>query len=149
MQVQENTKRIKYNQVFQEVAVNISATHHWYNNQMRDKLGPFDMTVQQFHVLCILSQQLPSPATINLIKSKMLDKMSDASRIVERLIQKGLVIKTNCMNDRRATAIHLTAAGQDMLAAIAKIPIAEQLLASRLTKPEAIQLNQLLEKLRS
>jgi DNA-binding MarR family transcriptional regulator len=148
MQVQEDTKRIKYNQVFQQVAVNISATHHWYNNQMRDKLAPFDMTVQQYHVLRILNHQFPTPATINLIKGKMLDKMSDASRIVERLIQKGLVLKSNNLSDRRATAIHLTAAGQEMLTVICNRTVTAELLVSKLSIAEAMQLNQLLEKLR-
>jgi len=149
MPVQEDTKTVKYDNVFQQAAINITTTHHWYNNQMRDKLTPYDMTVQQYHVLRILQQQLPRPATINMIKIRMLDKMSDASRIVERLIQKGLVLKSNNQSDRRATDIHLSAAGQTLLTEVAKMPITEHLIAVKITAAEALQLNLLLEKLRS
>ncbi|MBG6234564.1 DNA-binding MarR family transcriptional regulator [Pedobacter sp. CAN_A7] len=149
MQLQEDMNTVKYENIFQQAAMNITTTHHWYNNLMRDKLSPFDLTVQQYQVLRILHQQYPRPATINLIKIKMLDKMSDASRIVERLIQKGLVLKSNNLSDRRATDIHLSPAGQKLLLQVAKLPINEQFLAQRLTETEAEQLNLLLEKLRS
>jgi DNA-binding MarR family transcriptional regulator len=149
MQVQEDTKTVKYDNIFQQAAVNITTTHHWFNNQMRDKLSPFHLTVQQYHVLRILQQRFPLPATINMIKTRMLDKMSDASRIVERLIQKKLVVKSNNQSDRRATDIHLTPEGQKLLTEIAKLPITEQLLAERLTAIEAEQLNLLLDKLRA
>ena len=149
MQVQEDTNTVKYNNIFQQAAVNITATHHWFNNQMRVKLLPFHLTLQQYHVLRILQLQFPLPATINLIKTKMLDKMSDASRIVERLIQKNLVVKSNNLNDRRATDIHLSPAGKQLLTEIATLPISEQLLADKLTVTEAEQLNLLLDKLRT
>ena len=149
MQVQEDINTVKYDNIFQQATVNITATHHWINNQMRVKLLPFHLTLQQYHVLRILQLQFPLPATINLIKTKMLDKMSDASRIVERLIQKNLVVKSNNLNDRRAADIHLAPAGQQLLADIAKLPITETLLADKLTTTEAEQLNLLLDKLRT
>jgi len=149
MPLQEDTKTVKCDNVFQQAAINITTNHHWYNNQMRDKLTPYDMTVQQYHVLRILQQQFPRPATINMIKNRMLDKMSDASRIVERLIQKGLVLKSNNQSDRRATDIHLSPSGQELLAEVATMPITEHLIATKLTEEEATQLNVLLEKLRS
>ena len=149
MPLQEETKTVKCDNVFQQAAINITTNHHWYNNQMRDKLTPYDMTVQQYHVLRILQQQFPRPATINMIKTRMLDKMSDASRIVERLIQKGLVLKSNNQSDRRATDIHLSPSGQELLAEVATMPITEHLIATKLTEEEATQLNLLLEKLRS
>jgi DNA-binding MarR family transcriptional regulator len=49
----------------------------------------FGLTVQQFNILRILRGQHPTPATINLLKERMLDKMSDASRLVDRLLEKG------------------------------------------------------------
>ena len=149
MQVQEDINTVKYENIFQQAVMNITTTHHWLNNQMRDKLSPFDLTVQQYHVLRILQHRFPMPATINLIKRRMLDKMSDASRIVERLIQKHLVVKSNNLSDRRASDIHLAPAGQQLLADIAKLPITETLLADKLTTTEAEQLNLLLDKLRT
>ena len=149
MQVQEDINTVKYDNIFQQAALNITTTHHCLNNHMRDKLSPFALTVQQYHVLRILQQRLPMPATINLIKKRMVDKMSDASRIVERLIQKNLVVKSNNLSDRRASDIHLAPAGQQLLAEIAKMPIAETLLADKLTTKEAEQLNLLLDKLRA
>ncbi|WP_432708658.1 MarR family winged helix-turn-helix transcriptional regulator [Pedobacter sp.] len=149
MQVQEDINTVKYENIFQQGALKITTIHHWLNNQMRDKLSPFDLTVQQYHVLRILQRDFPKPATINLIKTRMLDKMSDASRIVERLIQKHLVIKSNNLNDRRATDINLSPAGLELLADIDKLSIVEQLLTDKLTATEAEQLNLLLDKIRA
>jgi DNA-binding MarR family transcriptional regulator len=98
--------------------------------------------------LRILRGQHPGPATINLLKDRMLDKMSDASRIVERLVHKGLV--TRCINqkDRRAVDIVINEKGLELLKQLDPVITPIDILKSNLNEAEAKQLNFLLDKLR-
>ncbi|MCX7723608.1 MAG: MarR family transcriptional regulator, partial [Verrucomicrobiae bacterium] len=82
---------------------------------MNNVLSKFDLTPQQFNLLRILRGQYPSPASISLIKERMLDKMSDASRLVDRLIQKKLVERKICSQDRRKVDVIITRKGLKLL----------------------------------
>ncbi|RZK56493.1 MAG: hypothetical protein EOO91_12005 [Pedobacter sp.] len=94
VQLQKEVKTSKFENVFQQALVNVIFTYHWSNQKVKDILTPFDITTQQYNVLRILRGQYPSPATVNMIKNRILDKMSDTSRIVDRLIQKGYAEKS-------------------------------------------------------
>jgi len=115
---------------------------------MRHQFENHNITQQQFNVLRILRGQYPKPATINLLKERMIDKMSDASRIVDRLVQKQLV--SRCVNnkDRRAVDIRISEQGLDILAKMDKEYKAKDYLKANLTEDEAGKLSELLDKLR-
>jgi DNA-binding MarR family transcriptional regulator len=115
---------------------------------LKQRLGKHQITLQQFNILRILRGQYPNPATINLLKERMLDKMSDASRIVERLVQKGLV--TRCINqkDRRAVDIVINEKGLELLKKLDPVITPIDVLKANLSDAEAKQLNVLLDKLR-
>ena len=91
----------------------------------------------------------PEPATVKLLTERMIDKMSNASRLVEKLKQKGLVERNVCPADRRRVDIEITGKGLEVLEDISRI-MEEELTQrmSTLTSEEASQLNQLLDKLR-
>jgi len=138
----------RYESPFHEAIVNVSFTHNWCNDKVKQAVAPYEVTSQQFNVLRILRGQYPNPSTINLIKARMLDKMSDASRIVDRLVQKDLVMKRINSYDKRAVDIVITEKGIQLLKKTDKEVNISAILSDNLTPEEAEQLNLLLEKAR-
>ena len=104
--------------------------------------------MQQFNVLRILNGQFPNPATIALIKERMLDKMSDASRIVNRLERKELVRREPSTTDRRIIDVFITEKGRKLIKATDKHSNEMDRLFSALSPEEIQQLNFLLDKVR-
>ena len=74
-QLQQEIQASKFENIFQQSLVNVIYTYHWNIQQVKEILKPFNITSQQYNVLRILRGQYPSPATVNLIKSRILDKM--------------------------------------------------------------------------
>lgn len=148
MLVEKETKTQKSENIFQKTLINITHTFHWSSQQVKDTLLPFDITQQQYNVLKIIRNQYPSPSTIGLIQAKIVDKMSDTSRIVDRLIQKGYVKKTINTYDKRAVDIIISDAGLSLLKEINKKIDFSTLIAPNLTPEEAERLNLLLDKMR-
>jgi DNA-binding MarR family transcriptional regulator len=144
----KDTKALRYETVFHEVIANISFTHNWCNDQIKKAVTPYDITSQQFNVLRILREQFPNPSTINLIKSSMLDKMCDASRIIDRLVQKDLVIKNVSNYDKRAVDILINNKGLALLKKMDNEVNLSAILAPTISKDEAKELNRLLDKAR-
>lgn len=148
MRLEEEIKQKEFKNEYAKSVVNLIYTFNWLDTQTRDFMKKFDITSQQFNILRILRGQQPAPATINLLKERMLDKMCDASRMVERLKTKTLVERRVCEKDRRAVDIFITKKGLELLAKIDKeIPDQEKLMKN-LTATEIKQLNTLLDKLR-
>jgi DNA-binding MarR family transcriptional regulator len=144
----ETEIKTKFENDYHKMVVNIIYTYSWVSDLLKQRLGKHQITLQQFNILRILRGQYPNPATINLLKERMLDKMSDASRIVERLVQKGLV--TRCINqkDRRAVDIVINEKGLELLKKLDPVITPIDVLKANLSDAEAKQLNVLLDKLR-
>ena len=148
MQLQKETNTSRFESVHQQAIVNILFTYNWCTDKLKQTIQPYDITTQQFNILRILRGQHPNPSTINLLKARMLDKMCDASRIVDRLVQKGLVFKESNTNDKRAVDILISNKGLKLLKKMdAEIDIAG-IISLNLSKEEAKHLNFLLDKLR-
>lgn len=148
MRLEDEIKQKKFKNEFQKAAVNLIYTTNWLEAKFAPLMREFGLTVQQFNILRILRGQHPTPATINLLKERMLDKMSDASRLVDRLLEKGYLSRQVCGKDRRRVDILITQAGLDLLE---KIDVHEQKFYSELinlTSEEADLLNDLLDKFR-
>ena len=148
MRIDEEIKSTKFEDNYHKAVINISYTYGWLNNIMRCQFEKHQLTTQQFNVLRILRGQYPSPATVNLIKERMIDKMSDASRIVDRLVQKGLVSRCTNKSDRRAVDIRITDLGLDILSKMDVEFKTRDILKNNLSDEEAAQLSVLLDKLR-
>jgi DNA-binding MarR family transcriptional regulator len=127
--------------------VNLIYTYYWANNLTRSDFTDYDITPQQFNILRILRGQHPNPSTINLLKERMLDKMCDASRMVDRLKQKDLIERCVNKKDRRSVDIVISQKGLDLLSKI-DAEVNQERLMQHLTEDEAKQLNVLLDKLR-
>lgn len=138
----------KFEDNYHKAVVNVNYTYGWLANLLRNEFEKYNLTSQQFNVLRILRGQHPKPATVNMLKERMLDKMSDASRIVDRLVQKELVSRGTCSRDRRAVDIRITEKGLDILTQMDKNFKTSDLIRCNLTEEEAGQLSNLLDKLR-
>ena len=116
MSLEEEIKQQKqFENEYEKLVVNIIYTNCWLTDQQAKVFKPFDLTGPQFNVLRILRGQYPKPCTVNLIIERMLDRMSNASRIVDRLEKKGLVERTVCPSDKRAKDVLITKKGLDVL----------------------------------
>ncbi len=134
---------------YQKAVLNLIYTNYYLVDKMNDVFKKHDITRQQYNVLRILRGQHPGHASVNLIKERMLDKMSDASRIVERLRLKELITRENCVDDKRCVEVKITARGLKLLADMQPTVDHFELLLSNLSEPETKQLNELLDKFRA
>jgi DNA-binding MarR family transcriptional regulator len=133
----------------QKALINIFYTYYFLADKMSSAFKKHDITRQQYYVLRILKSVEPSAVSVNFIKSRMLDKMSDVSRIVERLRIKGLVVRQSAEKDKRAVDVLITAKGLELYDQLN--PEVEHLsrLISNLSSEETVKLNTMLDKIRS
>ena len=127
--------------------VNLIYTHNWVTDQIRKQLKPFGITMKQYNVLRIL-KGAGEPVTTSVIRERLLDKMSDASRMVERLYQKGLVRRTVCPDDKRLVDVTLTAVGDALVQRMNQSNAQFDGIVKGLTEEEAETLSHLLDKIR-
>ena len=133
----------------QEVAINILYTSSWLVNRQKDFFKSYGITNQQYNILSILRGQFPNKVSGTEIKARMLDKNSDVSRLLDRLILKNLISKTQCPNDKRAADIAISDEGMKLLSDIDKRIQDLDIIISSLSDKEAAQLSTLLDKVRS
>ncbi len=133
----------------QKAVVNLIYTHNWLVGQQKAFFKTYDITLQQYNVLRILRGQHPNPISTSEIRERMLDKMSDVSRIVDRLVKKDLVTRQVCKSDKRLVDVFIHENGLCLLDQIDEINAQTELLTSSLTEEEARQLNYLLDKMRT
>jgi DNA-binding MarR family transcriptional regulator len=142
--INQNTFRSEY----QKSAINLIYTFNWVNEKINKLFEPYDITQQQFNILRIL-RGAGQPLSTLQIRQRMLDKMSDTSRIVDRLIKKGLVKKTVCREDRRLVDVLLTDKGKKLLQTMDVLNEDMDAMFKYLTEEEARQLNFLFDKIRT
>ena len=148
MHLQKETTISRIENEHQKAMVNVFYTFNWLHDKMKQLVLPYDVTNQQFSILRILRWQYPAPSTINLLKYEMLDKMCDASRIVDRLVQKDLVIKEPNQFDKRSVNIMISKKGLALLKKMDNEISISGIVSINLTDGEAAQLNKLLDKMR-
>lgn len=130
------------------VAVNILYTYNWLTESLKQLVEPYDITMQQYNVLRILRGNHPEPLSTLEIRHRMLDKMSDVSRIVDRMIAKDLASKGVCPTDKRLVDVQITSKGISLLKKLKKLESEMDQQLTGLTPEEAKQLSLLLDKLR-
>lgn len=148
MKLEEEIKQKKFINNKQKTIVNLIYTNNWVVHNQSCLLKEYNITLQQYNILRILRGQYPNPATIKLIKERMLDKMSDASRIVEKLRIKDLIERNICPDDRRNVDVVISWKGLELLSEIDKKNEKMDSLMNNLNDVELITLNNLLDKLR-
>lgn len=148
MEIEKEIVNNKFENNHHKVIVNLIYTYGWLTNHLKQRLNKYKITLQQFNILRILRGQYPAPATINLLKERMLDKMSDASRIVDRLVAKGLVQRTVNERDRRAVDIIISEKGLELLKKLDTELSSREILENNISDEDAGLLSSMLDRMR-
>lgn len=148
MGIGEEIKQSKFNSEGSKASLNVVFTSHWIGKQHTDILKPFGLTPQQFNVLRILRGQNGTPITVLGIMERMLDRMSNASRLVDKLLEKKYVQRRECPNDRRAVDIIILPKGLELLEQIDKIILNWESKFEKMGKEKLQLLNELLDEFR-
>ncbi len=149
MRIEEEIKQKKFRNEYQKSAINLIYTYGWLHNKQKNFFSEYKITPQQYNVLRILKGQHPDAISTSEIKSRMLDKNSDASRIVDRLSSKKLVEKNTCESDKRLVDVTISDKGLELLRQIDLRALEIDNLFSNLEIEEAVELNRILDKLRA
>ncbi|MEQ8627813.1 MarR family transcriptional regulator [Ekhidna sp.] len=149
MGIAEDIKQETFKSEYAKAIINIIFSSAWLQQQHVQLFKSNGLTTPQYNILRILRGQHPNPATVNLLIERMLDKSSNASRIVDKLEQKGLVKRSQCKNDRRAVDVYISEAGLKLLKEMDVKMDEWENANNKLTETEAATLNTLLDKLRS
>ncbi|MEM6320647.1 MAG: MarR family transcriptional regulator [Bacteroidota bacterium] len=136
-----------FRNAYQKTIVNLIYTHNWVTDQLRQYLKPHGVTMKQYNVLRIL-KGADGPITTSVIRERLLDKMSDASRMVERMYKMGLVTRNVCTSDKRLVDVTLSEKGERLLEEMQSYMDAGDQIVAALSEEEAETLSALLDKLR-
>ncbi len=148
MKLEQEIQQKKFRSEHHKLVVNIIYTSNWLNYIYSKVFKQAGITIQQYNILRILRGQHPQPSTIGLLTERMLDKMSNASRLVDKLCNKGLTERKTCRSDRRAVDVFITKKGMELLDRLDKKEKEMNAVVESLNKEEAAVLNTLLDKLR-
>lgn len=148
MKLQEEIKQKHFEDSYQSLSINILYTSGWLKRELQSTLKPFGITHAQFNVLRILNGKSPEPCNPSEIIEVMIEKMSDVTRLLDRLKTKGLVDRCVCEHNRRKVDVSITEQGRQLLQEINPILRENRKKFKHLSEEEATQLNQLLDKLR-
>jgi MarR family 2-MHQ and catechol resistance regulon transcriptional repressor len=148
MGIEQDIQQAKFRNPHQKAAINLIYTVSWMRERTKAIIEAEDITPQQFNILRILRGSFPEPLSTLSIRERMLEKMSDTSRIVDRLITKGLVKKVTCKNDRRLVDVVITDKGKKLLERLDTRQDELDGVLRNLSEKDANILSDLLDKLR-
>lgn len=149
MRLEDEIQQFKFRNQRQKMLINLIYTYNAISAKMQEFLKTESLTMQQYNILRILRGQHPNPSTNTLVKERMLDRNSDVTRIIDRMIRDGLVSRVNCESDRRRVDITITEVGLDKLKRLDAMSAQMDTIASGLSEEEATIMNDMLDKLRS
>jgi MarR family 2-MHQ and catechol resistance regulon transcriptional repressor len=147
MGIDQDIHQAKFRNEYQKASVNLLYTYGWITERTKELFATEDITPQQFNILRILRGSHPQPLSTLQIRERMLDKMSDTSRIVDRLISKGLVKKATCKSDRRLVDVMITEKGKKLLERLDERQDELDSIIGNLSVKEAVTLSDLLDKI--
>jgi DNA-binding MarR family transcriptional regulator len=148
MGLDKDIQQTRFRNAWQTASINLLYTLGWMKDKMKPVFESEDITAQQFNILRILRGSYPQPLSTLQIRERMLEKMSDTSRIVDRLITKGLVKKVTCKSDRRLVDVIITDKGKQLLERLDLKQDEMDKVLGNLSENEAEQLSELLDKIR-
>ncbi len=147
MSLEKDISQKMFRNEYQKGIINLIYTYNWLNEKMKSFFEKENITGQQFNILRILRGAALPLSTLQ-IRERMLDKMSDTSRIVDRLVLKGLAKKNICKNDKRLVDVSISTKGKKLLENIDKYESEMDAVFGNLSQAEAKTLNNLLDKIR-
>jgi DNA-binding MarR family transcriptional regulator len=147
MRLEEAIKQTKFVSQQQKAFLNLFYLSGLMKSAQARFFKQHDLSPEQYNILRILRGQYPNPANIGLLQDRMLDKMSNASRLVEKLKQKSLLSREECPKDRRQVEVLITQSGLDLLEYLDPAIRSFEMDFRGLNEEELIKLNELLDKL--
>ena len=148
MKLEEEIHQQTFRNEWQKAMINLLFTHGWMTRRVKAHLKGSGVSMQQYNVLRILNGSHPTPLTTSTISKRMLDKASDASRIVDRMHHKGWVEKSVCKEDKRLVNVLLSPRGRELIAELEQLSGNLDQILGNLSNEEAKELNTLLDRLR-
>lgn len=149
MKIEEEIKQGKgFRNEFQKASINILFTSHWMNTINAKHFKPYQISPQQFNILRILKGQYPKAVSASVLTERMIDKNSNTSRLVDKLLKKELVVRIENKQDRRRVEILITEQGLRVVDEISEKLLKNDLLEKKLTEEEAKELSRILDKIR-
>jgi MarR family transcriptional regulator, 2-MHQ and catechol-resistance regulon repressor len=148
MGIEKDIQQSKFRNAHQKASINLIYTLSWMKDKTKCIFDTEDITSQQFNILRILRGSFPQPLSTLQIRERMLEKMSDTSRIVDRLISKGLVKKVTCKTDRRLVDVIITDKGKKLLERLDEKQDLIDGVLGNLSEKDANILSDLLDKIR-
>lgn len=148
MGIDQDIQQAKFRNPHQKAAINLIYTLSWMREKTKSIFDAEEITPQQFNILRILRGSFPQPLSTLKIRERMLEKMSDTSRIVDRLITKGLVKKLTCKNDRRLVDVIISDKGKKLLERLDTRQDEIDGVMGNLSEKDAKILSDLLDKIR-
>ena len=149
MKIEDEIQQRQFVDEYNKLGINILYTGAWLKLINQKMLKPYGLSSEQFNILRILRGQSPIPSNVNLIIDRMIDKSSNASRIIEKLRLKGYIVRNTSKTDRRQVDVLITDKGLELLKKIDNQPNLFKELFSRITEAEAHQMNNMLDLLRT
>jgi DNA-binding MarR family transcriptional regulator len=145
MKIEKEIEQQKFDSPQHKAGMNIIFTANWLLNQYAAVLKPIDLSLQQLNVLAILKGQPDWTATVNVIRNRMIDRMPNVSRLLNKLMEKKLISKDRDLTDQRVVYIKLTEKGEKVARMGREL---FQKVSYGITKKQAETLNELLEEFR-
>ncbi len=150
MKLSERIKQARFASPAQEALLNILVTSSWVLSELSALMAPFGVTPTQYNVLRILRGSHPEKLPCSEIGRRMLDRMPDVTRLLNRLERAGLVTRTRSSHDRRVVEVGITEKGLELLARMQPVvDEAQERLMRRLSPEELRLLSDLLDRLRA
>jgi DNA-binding MarR family transcriptional regulator len=148
MEIGEVIKQTAFSSPAHKAKINLLYTYHWMRDQYRPVFKKHGILEQHYNVLRIVNGKDPEPAYPSHIISVMIDKKRDLTRLVDKLVKKGLLSRGSCESNRRRVEIFITEAGKALIDEVAQDMAKVDGKLNYLTDEEAEQLSVLLDKWR-
>jgi DNA-binding MarR family transcriptional regulator len=149
MSISKAIKQDKFRSNHVMMTINILYTHNWLRDQHNDCFTKYGIKIQHYNILRILNGRHPEPASPGEIKDVMLDKSPDLTRLIDKLSKMELVDRYNCKTNRRNVKINITEKGIALLLEMMNdLKSFENIIESKISSTEALELSNLLDKLR-
>ncbi len=148
MKIEEALKTNKFKSDQHKAMLNLIFTSSWLRNKVIGKLKPYGISQEQYNVLRILRGSHPNPLCAKDITDRMIDKNSNTTRIMDKLITKEYISKLRGEVDRREVTISITETGLEILKQIDEQEFIDKPNYLNLSDAEAGLLSALLDKLR-
>jgi DNA-binding MarR family transcriptional regulator len=149
IRLEDEIQQHVFDDEFLKATLNILVTADRISAETGSVLKPYGISNEQYNVLRILRGQHPNVSPLRLISERMISKSSNATRLVEKLRQKGFVSRTICESNRRQVEILITKAGLRLLDELDPIIRDSSNTMNNITKAESKELNRILDKIRS